>query len=44
VQTHLYWLVVLAEQGSCTAAASRLAISQATISLRISELERAAPA
>jgi DNA-binding transcriptional LysR family regulator len=39
---HLHWLAVLAEQGSYTAAASRLGVSKAAMSQRISELERAA--
>jgi DNA-binding transcriptional LysR family regulator len=39
---HLHWLTVLAEQGSYTAAASRLGVSKAAMSQRISELERAA--
>jgi DNA-binding transcriptional LysR family regulator len=40
--THLHWLTVLAEQGSYTAAATRLGVSKAAMSQRISELERAA--
>ena len=40
--THLHWLTVLAEQGSYTAAASRLGVSKAAMSQRISELERSA--
>jgi DNA-binding transcriptional LysR family regulator len=40
--THLHWLGMLAEQGSYTAAASRLGVSKAAMSQRISELERAA--
>lgn len=40
--THLYWLTVLAEQGSYTAAATRLGVSKAAMSQRISELERVA--
>jgi DNA-binding transcriptional LysR family regulator len=40
--THLHWLTVLAEQGSYTAAASRLGVSKAAMSQRIAELERAA--
>jgi DNA-binding transcriptional LysR family regulator len=40
--THLHWLTMLAEQGSYTAAASRLGVSKAAMSQRISELERAA--
>jgi len=39
---HLHWLSVLAQQGSYTAAASRLGVSKAAVSLRIAELERAA--
>src|SRR5580658_9412833 len=39
---HLHWLAVLAEQGSYTAAASRLGVSKAAMSQRISELERVA--
>ncbi len=40
--THLYWLTVLAQQGSYTAAALRLGVSKAAMSQRIAELERAA--
>jgi DNA-binding transcriptional LysR family regulator len=40
--THLHWLTVLAEQGSYTAAATRLGVSKAAMSQRIAELERAA--
>ncbi|VVE59993.1 LysR family transcriptional regulator [Pandoraea captiosa] len=40
--THLHWLTVLAEQGSFTAAATRLGVSKAAMSQRIAELERAA--
>ena len=40
--THLYWLTILAEQGSYTAAATRLGVSKAAMSQRISELERVA--
>ncbi len=40
--THLHWLAMLAEQGSYTATASRLGVSKAAVSQRISELERAA--
>jgi DNA-binding transcriptional LysR family regulator len=40
--THLYWLSVLAQQGSYTAAAARLGVSKAAMSQRIAELERAA--
>lgn len=39
--THLYWLTVLADQGSFTKAALRLNVSKATVSLHIAELERA---
>ena len=38
----LHWLVVLAQQGSFTAAADRLGVSKAAVSQRIAELERAA--
>lgn len=40
--THLHWLTVLAEQGSFTAAASRLQVSKAAMSQRMAELEKAA--
>lgn len=40
--THLYWLTVLAQQGSYTGAATRLGVSKAAMSQRIAELERAA--
>lgn len=40
--SHLHWLVVLARQGSYTAAATRLGVSKAAMSQRIAELERAA--
>ena len=40
--THLHWLNVLAEQGSFTAAASRLGVSKAAMSQHIAELERTA--
>lgn len=40
--THLYWLTVLAQQSSYTAAALRLGVSKAAMSQRIAELERAA--
>lgn len=40
--THLHWLVVLAEQGSYTAAAARLGVSKAAMSQRIAEVERVA--
>ncbi|MDM0014576.1 LysR family transcriptional regulator [Variovorax sp. J22P168] len=39
--SHLHWLVVLAEQGSYTAAAARLGVSKAAMSQRIAQLERA---
>ena len=39
---HLHWLSVLAQQGSFTAAATRLGVSKAAMSQRIAELERAA--
>lgn len=39
---HLYWLSVLAQQGSYTAAAARLGVSKAAMSQRIAELERMA--
>ncbi|OXI43854.1 LysR family transcriptional regulator [Burkholderia aenigmatica] len=39
---HLHWLSVLAEQGSYTAAATRLGVSKAAMSQRIAELERVA--
>lgn len=38
--THLHSLIVLSQQGSFTAAAKRLNISKATVSLRITELEK----
>lgn len=41
---HLHWLMVLAQQGSFTAAALRLGVSKAAMSQRIAELERAAGA
>ena len=40
--THLHWLVVLAQQGSYTAAAARLGVSKASVSQHITELERSA--
>ncbi len=40
--SHLHWLNVLAEQGSYTAAATRLGVSKAAMSQRIAELERVA--
>ena len=39
---HVHWLGVLADTGSYTAAAQRLAVSKAAMSQRISELEAAA--
>jgi len=39
---HIYWLGVLAEQGSYTSAASRLVVSKSAVSQRIAELERVA--
>jgi len=40
--SHLYWLTVLAQQGSYTAAAARLGVSKAAMSQHIAELERVA--
>lgn len=40
--THLHWLTVLAEQGSFTAAATRLGVSKAAMSQHIADLERTA--
>jgi DNA-binding transcriptional LysR family regulator len=40
--THMYCLIVLADQGTYTAAAARLGISKAAMSQRIAELERVA--
>jgi DNA-binding transcriptional LysR family regulator len=40
--SHLHWLTVLSQQGSYTAAASRLGVSKAAMSQNIAELERAA--
>lgn len=40
--TQLHWLIVLADQGTYTAAANRLGVSKAAMSQRIAELERAA--
>jgi len=40
--SHLHWLSVLDQQGSYTAAATRLGVSKAAVSQRIAELERAA--
>lgn len=37
--THLHWLTVLAEQGSFTRAAERLAVSKAAMSQKIKEIE-----
>ncbi|MDB5846441.1 MAG: LysR family transcriptional regulator [Rhodoferax sp.] len=39
--SHLHWLVMLAEQGSYTAAAMRLGVSKAAVSQHVTELERA---
>jgi DNA-binding transcriptional LysR family regulator len=39
--SHLHWLIVLAEQGSYTAAALRLGVSKAAMSQHIAELEKA---
>lgn len=39
--SHIYWLGVLKEAGSYTAAAQRLGVSKASMSLRITELEQA---
>ena len=39
---HVHWLTVLAQQGSYTAAASRLGVSKAAMSQRVSELEKLA--
>ncbi|MEB0040885.1 MULTISPECIES: LysR family transcriptional regulator [unclassified Pseudomonas] len=38
--THVYWLSVLAEQGTYTAAAIRLGVSKSAVSQRIVELEK----
>lgn len=38
---HLRWLIVLADQGSYTGAATRLGVSKAAMSMHITELERA---
>lgn len=40
--THLHWLTVLAEQGTFTAAAERLEVSKAAMSVKIKELEQLA--
>ena len=40
--SHCHWLTVLSEQGSYTAAATRLGVSKAAMSQRIAELERVA--
>ncbi|MET1115296.1 MAG: LysR family transcriptional regulator [Comamonas sp.] len=40
--SHLWWLVVLEQQGSFTAAAARLGVSKAAVSQHIAGLERAA--
>ena len=39
---HFHWLGVLSQQGSYTAAATRLGVSKAAVSQRIAELERTA--
>lgn len=39
---HIHWLIVLAQQGSFTAAARRLSVSKAAMSQRMAELELAA--
>jgi DNA-binding transcriptional LysR family regulator len=39
---HLHWLIVLAENGSYTAAAARLNVSKAAMSQKIAELEKIA--
>ena len=39
---HLHWLTVLAQQGSYTAAATRLGVSKAAMSQHMADLERAA--
>jgi DNA-binding transcriptional LysR family regulator len=39
--THIHWLSILQEQGTYTAAATRLGVSKSVMSQRISELERA---
>ncbi|MDZ4190231.1 MAG: LysR family transcriptional regulator [Hydrogenophaga sp.] len=39
---HFHWLNVLAQQGSYTAAATRLGVSKAAVSQRMAELERVA--
>jgi len=39
--THVYWLSILAEQGTYTAAAIRLGVSKSAVSQRIVELEKA---
>ncbi|MDI3511279.1 MAG: hypothetical protein PWQ61_2044 [Betaproteobacteria bacterium] len=39
---HVHWLTVLAQQGSYTAAATRLGVSKAAMSQRIADLERMA--
>lgn len=40
--SHVHWLGILAEMGSFTAAADRLGVSKAAVSLRINELEHSA--
>lgn len=39
---HIYWLAILAEQGSYTSASSRLNVSKSAVSQRIADLERVA--
>ena len=39
--THIHWLSVLEEQGTYTAAATRLGVSKSAVSQRISDLEKA---
>ncbi len=39
--SHIYWLSILEDAGSYTAAARRLGVSKAAVSLRINELEQA---
>lgn len=40
--SHVHWLGILAEMGSFTAAAERLGVSKAAVSLRVNELEHSA--
>ena len=42
IWSHLHWLTVLAEQGSYTAAATRLGVSKAAMSQHIADLEHTA--